>query len=67
MSLSIPEKQWAQVFEKSGGPIDYKEIPVPKPGPDEVLVNIKFSGVCHTDLNVGALSFQTLIQTGNDD
>ncbi|KAL9099434.1 MAG: hypothetical protein Q9187_009500 [Circinaria calcarea] len=51
MSPSIPEKQWAQVFEKSGGPIDYKEIPVPKPGPDEVLVNIKFSGVCHTDLH----------------
>lgn len=29
----------------------YKKIPVPKPGPDEVLVNIKFSGVCHTDLH----------------
>lgn len=24
---------------------------VPKPGPDEVLVNIKYSGVCHTDLH----------------
>lgn len=55
MSPSIPEKQWAQVFEKKGGPIEYKEIPVPKPGPDEVLVNIKFSGVCHTDLHVGFL------------
>lgn len=29
----------------------YKKIPVPKPGPDEVLVNIKYSGVCHTDLH----------------
>lgn len=27
MSQSVPEKQWAQVFEKSGGPIEYKEIP----------------------------------------
>lgn len=27
------------------------EIPVKKPGPDEVLVNIKYSGVCHTDLH----------------
>ena len=26
-------------------------IPVQKPGPDEVLVNIKYSGVCHTDLH----------------
>lgn len=29
----------------------YKKIPVQKPGADEVLVNIKFSGVCHTDLH----------------
>ncbi|KAI9850304.1 MAG: alcohol dehydrogenase [Thelocarpon superellum] len=43
--------QWAQVFEKSGGPVEYKKIPVPTPGADEVLVNVKFSGVCHTDLH----------------
>lgn len=47
----IPSEQWAQVVEKSGGPVVYKKIPVPKPGPDEVLVNIKYSGVCHTDLH----------------
>ncbi|KAL8636617.1 MAG: hypothetical protein Q9226_009234, partial [Calogaya cf. arnoldii] len=51
MAPNIPEKQWAMVIEKTGGPVDYKEIPVPKPGPDEVLVNIKYSGVCHTDLH----------------
>lgn len=28
---------------------EYKQIPVQKPGPDEVLINVKFSGVCHTD------------------
>lgn len=39
------------VIEKTGGPVDYKQIPVAKPGPDEVLVNIKYSGVCHTDLH----------------
>lgn len=39
------------VIEKTGGPVDYKQIPVQKPGPDEVLVNIKYSGVCHTDLH----------------
>lgn len=49
--MSIPTKQWAQVCEKKGGPVVYKEIPVAKPGPDEVLVNIKYSGVCHTDLH----------------
>ena len=51
MSHDIPEKQWAQVIEKTGGPVEYKQIPVAKPGPDEVLVNIKYSGVCHTDLH----------------
>ena len=49
----IPTKQWAQVLEKTGGPVEYKEIDVRKPGPDEVLVNVKFSGVCHTDLHAG--------------
>ncbi|MCJ1286393.1 alcohol dehydrogenase [Xylographa opegraphella] len=51
MAPQIPEKQWAQVIEKTGGPIDYRQISVPKPGPDQVLVNIKYSGVCHTDLH----------------
>ncbi|KAI1075494.1 GroES-like protein [Whalleya microplaca] len=31
--------------------LQYKKIPVPTPGPDEVLINIKYSGVCHTDLH----------------
>lgn len=51
MASKIPEMQWAQVIEKTGGPVQYKQIPVQKPGPDEVLINIKYSGVCHTDLH----------------
>ncbi|KAI1264982.1 alcohol dehydrogenase [Xylariaceae sp. FL1019] len=47
----VPTEQWAQVIEKTGGPPVYKKIPVAKPGPDEVLINIKYSGVCHTDLH----------------
>ncbi|PTB71638.1 hypothetical protein M440DRAFT_1395561 [Trichoderma longibrachiatum ATCC 18648] len=39
-SIDIPSEQWAQVVEKTGGPVVYKRIPVQKPGPDEVLVNI---------------------------
>jgi propanol-preferring alcohol dehydrogenase len=31
--------------------VSYKKIPVQKPGPDEVLINVKYSGVCHTDLH----------------
>ncbi|KAK4043537.1 chaperonin 10-like protein [Parachaetomium inaequale] len=50
-SFEIPSEQWAQVVEKSGGPVSYKKIPVQQPGPDEVLINVKYSGVCHTDLH----------------
>ncbi|CCD33879.1 hypothetical protein BofuT4_P062770.1 [Botrytis cinerea T4] len=48
---NLPKEQWAQVVEETGKPVVYKKIPVQKPGADEVLVNIKFSGVCHTDLH----------------
>jgi len=51
MGADIPKEQWAQVIEKVGGPVIYKKIAVAEPGPDEVLVNIKYSGVCHTDLH----------------
>jgi len=46
-----PKKQMAMVVEKSGGPVEYKEIDVQDPGPDEILINVKYSGVCHTDLH----------------
>ncbi|KAG7285145.1 alcohol dehydrogenase [Staphylotrichum longicolle] len=49
--FDVPKEQWAQVVEKSGGPVVYKKIPVQQPGPDEVLINVKYSGVCHTDLH----------------
>ncbi|KAJ3454197.1 hypothetical protein MRS44_018091 [Fusarium solani] len=49
--LDIPTEQWAQVVEAPGGSVTYKRVPVHTPGPDEVLVNIRFSGVCHTDLH----------------
>jgi len=49
MNIYIPKMQKAMVLEKRGGKVVYKDIPVQEPGPDEVLVNIKYSGVCHTD------------------
>ncbi|KAI5293078.1 alcohol dehydrogenase [Ascosphaera atra] len=51
MAANVPEMQWAQVLENEGEDLKYKQIPVPKPGPDEVLVKIVYSGVCHTDLH----------------
>ncbi|CDR38753.1 CYFA0S02e05314g1_1 [Cyberlindnera fabianii] len=48
---SIPETQKAIIFYENNGPLEYKDIPVPKPKPNEILVNVKYSGVCHTDLH----------------
>ena len=50
-SYTIPEKQKAVIFETNGGELKYTDIPVPKPKPNELLINVKYSGVCHTDLH----------------
>ncbi|WP_251978388.1 alcohol dehydrogenase AdhP [Salinicola avicenniae] len=41
----------AAVVRAFGQPLEIEELPVPQPGPGEVLVKIKASGVCHTDLH----------------
>ncbi len=32
--------------------VSYTDLPNPKPGPDEVVVEVKASGICHTDYEV---------------
>lgn len=49
--MSIPTTQKAVIFEAPGGELQYKDIPVPKPKSNELLINVKYSGVCHTDLH----------------
>nr|ADM08009.1 alcohol dehydrogenase [Candida maltosa] len=49
---SIPTTQKAIVFESNNGKLEYKDIPVPKPKPNELLINVKYSGVCHSDLHI---------------
>jgi propanol-preferring alcohol dehydrogenase len=46
-----PIPDYGRIAADSESAVVYKKIPVQKPGPDEVLVNIKYSGVCHTDLH----------------
>lgn len=36
---------------KLGDPLDIREVPVPEIGPGQVLVRVRASGVCHTDLH----------------
>jgi propanol-preferring alcohol dehydrogenase len=42
----------AMVLEKPGQPLKWMEVPVPQPGPEQVLLRVHTCGVCRTDLHV---------------
>jgi alcohol dehydrogenase, propanol-preferring len=46
------EKMRAMVLEKSGRPLQFREVAVPAPGNDDVLIKVRACGVCRTDLHV---------------
>lgn len=41
----------AAVAREFGAPLVIEDMPVPEPGPDQILVRIAATGVCHTDLH----------------
>ena len=41
----------AAVAHKFGEPLQIEDVPVPEPGPGQVLVRVVASGVCHTDVH----------------
>ncbi|KAI5970285.1 ADH1 [Candida margitis] len=49
MSVEIPKTQKAIIVDYDNGPLQYKDIAVPPIKPNEILVNIKYTGVCHSD------------------
>ena len=49
--MPIPKTMAAAVVEQFCGPLVMRELPVPTPGPGQALVEIRASGVCHTDLH----------------
>lgn len=42
----------AMVMEKPGQPLVHRSLPVPQPGPGQVLIRVKACGVCRTDLHI---------------
>ncbi|MCG2629658.1 alcohol dehydrogenase AdhP [Bradyrhizobium sp. WYCCWR 13023] len=44
----------AAVVKQFGKPLAIEDVPVPQPGPGEVLVKVKACGVCHTDLHAAS-------------
>lgn len=42
----------AMVLDRPGRPLKRREVPVPQPGPGDVLVRVRRCGVCRTDLHL---------------
>jgi propanol-preferring alcohol dehydrogenase len=42
----------AMLFDRPGQPLRLAELPVPAPGPDQILIKVAACGVCRTDLHI---------------
>ena len=60
MSTTIPETMEAVQLEENGGPLSVRQIPVPRPGPGEVLIRMAASPINPSDLAfvMGSYAFQ---------
>jgi alcohol dehydrogenase, propanol-preferring len=47
----MPKTMKAAVVHRFRTPLEIEEVPIPAPGPGEVLVKVIATGVCHTDLH----------------
>jgi L-iditol 2-dehydrogenase len=47
---ALPDKMMAAVLH-SAGDLRYEEAPVPEPGPDDVLIEVKANGLCGSDIH----------------
>ncbi len=49
--VGVVQKMRAAVVHSFGEPLSIEELPVPEPGPGEIVVKLVATGVCHTDLH----------------
>jgi len=47
----MAETMKAAVATSFGKPLEIQDLPIPQPGPGEILVKVMACGVCHTDLH----------------
>ncbi|MCA3445897.1 MAG: alcohol dehydrogenase AdhP [Rhodobacter sp.] len=52
--MSLPKTMKAAVVTRLGAPLEIREVPVPVIGPGQVLMRVRASGVCHTDLHAAS-------------
>jgi alcohol dehydrogenase, propanol-preferring len=48
----MPEIMRAMVLQKPGSLLEPTRVPIPKPGPDQILIKVHACGVCRTDLHI---------------
>ncbi len=42
----------AEMFERVGKPLELRDIPIPEPSSDQVLIKVAVCGICRTDLHI---------------
>ncbi len=52
--MQIPQTMHAMILEAPHTPLKYREVPVPAPGPEQILIRVQACGVCRTDLHIVA-------------
>jgi propanol-preferring alcohol dehydrogenase len=50
--MEIPKRMKAMVLEQQRKPLQLQDLPVPEPGPEQVLIQVHACGVCRTDLHI---------------
>lgn len=50
--MNIPNQMRAMVLETPGAPLQLLDVPVPRPGPGQVLLRVHACGICRTDLHI---------------
>ena len=50
--MKVPDTMQAMILQNPGQPLVRSEVPVPVPGPNQVLIKVHACGVCRTDLHV---------------
>jgi alcohol dehydrogenase, propanol-preferring len=51
-TMPLPQTMTAMLLDEPRRPLRKAEIPVPKPGPGEILIRVSACGVCRTDLHI---------------
>ena len=50
--MQLPETMRAMLLETPKQPLRFREVPIPRPKPNEILIRVHACGVCRTDLHI---------------